>query len=71
MNTFGFGYSLKSKMLLEMAEEGGGSFAFIPDAGVLGTCFVSCVANSCSLVALHSKVHLISKNGSKVSWIGF
>lgn len=32
-NTFGFGYQLDSKLLLEMAEVGNGTTSFIPDAG--------------------------------------
>lgn len=45
LNTFGFGYSLDSQLLLDLATEAGGSFAFIPDAVIVGTTFVNCVAN--------------------------
>eukprot|EP00419_Tripos_fusus_P000400 CAMPEP_0172674210 /NCGR_PEP_ID=MMETSP1074-20121228/12616_1 /TAXON_ID=2916 /ORGANISM="Ceratium fusus, Strain PA161109" /LENGTH=498 /DNA_ID=CAMNT_0013491609 /DNA_START=11 /DNA_END=1504 /DNA_ORIENTATION=- len=41
INTFGFGYNLDSKLLVEMSLAGSGSYSFIPDAGFVGTCFVS------------------------------
>jgi hypothetical protein len=41
INTFGFGYNLDSRLLVEMSSAGSGSYAFIPDAGFVGTCFVS------------------------------
>jgi hypothetical protein len=45
VNTFGFGYSLDSKLLSDLANVGGGSYGFIPDAGMVGTVFVHAVAN--------------------------
>ncbi|KAG8808143.1 hypothetical protein FRC17_004087, partial [Serendipita sp. 399] len=45
VSTFGFGYSLDSKLLSELANIGGGSYGFIPDAGMVGTVFVHSLAN--------------------------
>lgn len=45
VSTFGFGYSLDSKLLSEIAKVGGGSYGFIPDAGMVGTIFVHQLAN--------------------------
>lgn len=45
IHTFGFGYSLRSGLLKSIAEIGGGNYAFIPDAGMIGTVFVHAVAN--------------------------
>ena len=45
INTFGFGYSIRSTLLQSIAEVGQGNFAFIPDAGMIGTVFVHAVAN--------------------------
>ena len=45
MNTFGFGYSLDSKLLLNLAEEANGAYAFIPVAPNVGTFFTNVVAN--------------------------
>jgi len=64
VNTFGFGYSLKSKMLLELAREGNGTFAFIPDAKIVGTCFVNAIANACSNMSPNCTITLAPKNGA-------
>jgi hypothetical protein len=45
IHTFGFGYSLNSGLLKSIAEVAGGSYAFIPDTGMVGTVFVHAVAN--------------------------
>ena len=66
ISTFGFGYELKSKLLLGIAHEGGGTFGFIPDAKILGTCFVNAVANARTCLCLDSKVHLTAKNGCNI-----
>lgn len=49
ISTFGFGYSLKSDLLNEIALEGRGSYSFIPDSGFVGTIFVNVISLfSCS-----------------------
>lgn len=45
IHTFGFGYTLRSGLLKSIAEFGGGNYAFIPDAGMIGTVFIHAVAN--------------------------
>ena len=40
ISMFGFGYALKSQLLLDVAKQGGGTFAFIPDAKIVGTCML-------------------------------
>ncbi|CAH0014688.1 unnamed protein product, partial [Clonostachys rhizophaga] len=45
VHTFGFGYNLESGLLKAIAEFGGGNYAFIPDAGMIGTVFVHAIAN--------------------------
>ncbi|KAM0278596.1 hypothetical protein ACHAQH_005070 [Verticillium albo-atrum] len=45
IHTFGFGYHIRSGLLKSIAEIGGGNYAFIPDAGMIGTVFVHAVAN--------------------------
>jgi adenylate kinase len=57
LNTFGFGYNLLSDVLMELSEEGNGTFAFCPDALIVGTTFVNTVANSLSL---HSQDAVLS-----------
>mmetsp|Transcript_12835 Transcript_12835/g.32005 ORF Transcript_12835/g.32005 Transcript_12835/m.32005 type:complete len:746 (+) Transcript_12835:62-2299(+) len=46
VSTFGFGYNLDSKLLLDLAEVGSGHYAFIPDSGMVGTVFVHAIANA-------------------------
>jgi len=45
VNAFGFGYEIESRLLVNVAELGDGSYAFIPDAGFVGTIFVNCMGN--------------------------
>jgi hypothetical protein len=45
IHTFGFGNDLRSGLLKSIAEVSGGNYAFIPDAGMIGTVFVHAVAN--------------------------
>ncbi len=46
LSTFGFGYNLKSDLLLSLAQEGQGTYAFIPDSGFVGTVFVNALGNT-------------------------
>ena len=53
INTFGFGYSLDSKLLNEIAIVGKGTYAFIPDGSFVGTIFVNSISNLLSNVAVN------------------
>jgi len=64
INTFGFGNGLDSELLLDLAVEGGGTYAFIPDAAIVGTCFVNSTANILSTQTQSSTVHLLAKGGA-------
>merc|ERR1712136_271350 len=64
INTFGFGYDLDSKLLTDLASEGNGTFAFIPDAVIVGTTFVNSVANALSTWVHSAQVHLMLENGA-------
>lgn len=65
MNTFGFGYSLDSALLLDLAVESHGTFAFIPDAPIVGTVFVNSLANVLSTHTQDAMLHLTAKNGAE------
>ncbi|RMD44420.1 hypothetical protein DV735_g732, partial [Chaetothyriales sp. CBS 134920] len=54
IHTFGFGYSIRSDLLQSIAEIGNGNYAFIPDAGMIGTVFVHAVANLFSTFAVNA-----------------
>jgi hypothetical protein len=56
VNTFGFGYSINSALLVDLAEMGSGSYSFIPDAGFVGTAFVNSISNL--LVTMAREVYL-------------
>lgn len=65
INTFGFGYGVDSDLLTELATMAGGTFAFIPDAKIVGTCFVDSVSNAVSGMVQTSTLHLIPQNGAR------
>jgi Mg-chelatase subunit ChlD len=65
LTTFGFGYNLKSKMLTELAELGDGSYAFIPDAGMVGTVFVNTMSNLLATMARSVVLRLQSLGNSE------
>ncbi len=46
INTFGFGYSVDSKVLKEIANIGNGTFGFIPDGNFVGTVIINSLANT-------------------------
>jgi Mg-chelatase subunit ChlD len=58
IHTFGFGYTLDSQLLLNIAREGGGEYAFIPDSGFVGTVFVNALSNQLVAFANHSTLSL-------------
>eukprot|EP00929_Paragymnodinium_shiwhaense_P109168 TRINITY_DN75519_c0_g1_i1.p1 TRINITY_DN75519_c0_g1~~TRINITY_DN75519_c0_g1_i1.p1 ORF type:complete len:1140 (-),score=192.16 TRINITY_DN75519_c0_g1_i1:483-3902(-) len=65
LNTFGFGYSLDSELLLNLAAECGGTFAFIPDAVIVGTTFVDTVANALSTFTQNATLSLCPMGGAE------
>lgn len=58
IHTFGFGFDIRSGLLKSIAEVGGGNYAFIPDAGMIGTVFVHAVANLQSTFAKNTTLRL-------------
>jgi adenylate kinase len=65
LNTFGFGYKLDSKLLHELAVEGKGTFAFIPDSLIVGTAFVNCIANAVCTFTQSATLHILPLGGSE------
>ncbi|UJR16403.1 hypothetical protein I4U23_003306 [Adineta vaga] len=57
ISTFGFGYSLESKLLEDLAQIGNvGSYAFIPDGSFVGTIFVNAISNLLTTVGTNLKL---------------
>lgn len=62
VSTFGFGYHLRSSLLRSIAEVGRGTYAFIPDAGMIGTVFVHAVANLLSTYTTNNELIIECSN---------
>ena len=63
VNTFGFGYSLNSELLQQVATEGQGSYGFIPDVGFVGTAFIHAISNTLAVCNKNLEVELIPAAG--------
>lgn len=66
ISTFGFGYNMASRLLHDLAAEGGGCYSFIPDSSFVGTCFVNAVANILATALSSSTLVLESLDGSSL-----
>jgi len=66
INTFGFGYSLDSKLLNDVSAIGSGTYSFIPDGSMVGTIFVNSMSNLLSNVAVNVEIELDLDNNSKL-----
>jgi len=65
IHTFGFGYSLDSGLLDELAVEGNGTYSFIPDSSFVGTIFVNSLSNILSTLATNVALSIEPVNGAK------
>lgn len=68
LHSFGFGYSLDSKLLYDIAEWGHGLFGFIPDATMVGTVFINFLATVLSTAAV-DPVHGIIQYGQPRAFV--
>lgn len=66
INTFGFGYNLDSVLLRELAVEGHGMYAFIPDSGFVGTVFVNSLSSLLATQAMNVELNIENSKGCKV-----
>lgn len=66
INTFGFGYNLTPLLLDELATEGGGAYAFIPEATFVGTCFVNAMSNMLVTAGMDASISVEQLNGARV-----
>jgi len=66
VSTFGFGYGISSELLVQLAKTGGGSYAFIPDAGFVGTVFVNAISNLLVTATSSAYLELMPGTGVKI-----
>lgn len=62
ISCFGFGYQLRSALMRSIAEVGKGIYAFIPDAGMIGTVFIHAIANLFSTCSSSVRVTIACPN---------
>ena len=67
IHTFGFGYDMWSELLMSIAEVGNGNYAFMPDAGMIGTIFVHAMANMCSTFCVNADLEIKTSEASSIS----
>jgi len=67
INTFGFGYSLDSELLNELALDGKGMYSFIPDSSMVGTVFVNSLSNLMTTMALNATLVVEPLNGAIIT----
>jgi len=66
INTFGFGYSLNSVLLKDLAHEGNGTFAFIPDSSLVGTVFVNALTNILCAATVNATLSIEHQGDAKI-----
>jgi len=66
MNTIGFGYNLDSPLLIDLAKAGHGTYAFIPDSGLVGTVFVNLTSNLLTTMSPNVTISLEPDNDAKI-----
>lgn len=69
INAFGFGYEIDSDLLVEIAAFGDGTYAFIPDAGFVGTIFVNSMSNLLATLARDARLSLQADSGAEIKSI--
>jgi len=69
ISTFGFGCDVDSELLQDVAAAGCGSYAFIPDAGFVGTIFVNSMANLLATMARDVVLELEPLAGAAITHV--
>ncbi|CAJ1354166.1 unnamed protein product, partial [Effrenium voratum] len=63
VSTFGFGYEIDSPLLVRLAGFCDGTYAFIPDAGFVGTIFVNSISNLLATCCLDARLKVEPSTG--------
>lgn len=67
IDTYGFGYNLKSDLLNELSMTGNGSYSFIPDSGFVGTVIEHSISNFLVNVSTNSVLSISPNKGSIIN----
>ncbi|KAL2365077.1 hypothetical protein RJZ56_001966 [Blastomyces dermatitidis] len=67
IHTFGFGYYIRSGLLQAISEVGGGTYSFIPDAGMIGTVFVHAIANLYTTFATQAMISIRTSGSVEIA----
>ena len=68
--TFGFGYSLDTMLLVDIATKGNGYYSFIPDSGFVGTVFIHALANAATTAGKFACLNLQTSDGATLRVLG-
>lgn len=71
IHTFGYGYSLNSKLLYDISVLGNGIYNYIPDCTIIGTIFVNFVSNVLSTSVANAKLKVTLSKAIKLKGLGF
>lgn len=66
ISAFGFGYEIDAELLVEIADFCNGSYAFIPDAGFVGTIFVNSISNLLTSFARDARLSIQAEEGAEI-----
>ena len=69
IHSFGFGYSLDSALLKDIAMNGSGAYSYIPDCSMVGTTFVNMMSNILCTAVRRAELVISSMNGAKISHV--
>jgi len=67
ISCFGFGYEIDSQLLVEIADFSDGTYAFIPDAGFVGTIFVNSMSNLLVTMARDARLTLQAQEEAAIT----
>ena len=68
--TFGFGYSLDTMLLVDIAAKGHGCFSYIPDSGFVGPVLIHAIANLSTTAGTLARLNLEGAGDTELRVIG-
>src|SRR3989338_1989859 len=69
IHSFGFGYSLDSELLKDIAMNGSGAYSYIPDCSMVGTVFVNMMSNVLATCVRRADLIISPLNGASISHV--